>query len=154
VPFPPTWTSTLFGRVTTALLMATASVRGIIILAMAKRPTILTVNLDGIVRQIVLDVDLLAYFGGQGQRDEILKAISAARTKQAHPVLDFIERHVASSQPTATGATWAVYDIKSRPAKLVGIVSARDKRAAVARANREHNVSQREGGRLMVVRQG
>jgi hypothetical protein len=96
---------------------------------------------------------LLAYFGGQGRRDEISKAISVARTKQDHPVLDFIERHVASLQPTATGATWAVYDIKNRPAKLVGIVRARDKRTAVVRANREYNVSQRERGRLMVVRQ-
>ena len=134
--------------------MSSALVRGIIVLAVAKQPTKLTVNLDEIVRQIVLDVDLLAYFGGQGRRDEILKAISAARTKQNHPVLDFIERHVTSLQPTATSPTWAVYDIKSRPAKLVGIVSARDKRTAVARANRECNVSRYEGGRLMVVRQG
>ena len=134
--------------------MSPAPDRGTIVLAMAKRPTELTVNLDGIVRQIVLDLDFLAYFGSQGQRDEILKAISAARTKQDHPALDFIERHVESLQPTETGSAWAVYDVKNRPAKLVGIVSARDKRTAIARANKEYNVSQNEGGRLMVVRQG
>jgi hypothetical protein len=121
---------------------------------MPKRPTKQTVNLDRIVRQIVLDLDLLAYFGSHGRRDEILKAISAAQTKQDHPALDFIARHVVSSQPTAKGSTWAVYDIKNRPARLVGMVSAHDKRIAIARANREYNVSQNEGGRLMVVRQG
>ena len=120
---------------------------------MAKRATQLTVDLDRIVRQIVLDVDLLAYFGSQGRRDEISKAISAARTKQDHPALDFIERHIESLQPTVTGATWVVYNIQHRPATLVGVVSARDKRTAVVRANREYNVSQRERGRLMVVRQ-
>ena len=121
---------------------------------MVKRPTKLAVSLDGIVRQIVLDVDLLAHFGGLGRRDEVLKAISAARTDRDHPALDFIERHVASSQPTATGSTWAVYNIKHRPAKLVGIVNARDKRIAIARAYKEYNVSKNEVGRLIVVRQG
>jgi hypothetical protein len=62
--------------------------------------------------------------------------------------LDFIERNVASLQPMPTGATWAVYDIKNRAAKLVGIVRARDKRTAVVRAKRDY-----KGGCLMVVRQ-
>jgi hypothetical protein len=50
---------------------------------------------------------------------------------------------------TQQNHSWAVYHIKSTPAKLVAIVDAPDAETAVARAIEQENVPPNERGRLL-----
>ncbi|HEX8811796.1 MAG TPA: hypothetical protein VF742_07365 [Terracidiphilus sp.] len=48
--------------------------------------------------------------------------------------------------------SWAVYQVKGTPAKLVAIVDAPDAESAIARAIEEENVPPDERGRLLTRR--
>ena len=48
--------------------------------------------------------------------------------------------------------SWAIYHIKSTPAKLVAIVDAPDAEAAIARAIEQENVPRNERARLLARR--
>jgi hypothetical protein len=57
------------------------------------------VNLEKLVRRIVLDVDLLHWFAtNSGRRLAVLATIHQARTSGAHPALDFLEQHCCGQQ--------------------------------------------------------
>ena len=65
-----------------------------------KRPA---VNLDKLVRAILLDVALLKWFADHDRRVEVLAAISLQRADGDAAVLDFLEHHIGGGGNEHTG---------------------------------------------------
>jgi hypothetical protein len=56
------------------------------------------IDLENLVRRIVLDIDLLNHFASHGRRVAALAAIELARRAGQHPALDFLEQHCCGQQ--------------------------------------------------------
>jgi len=65
------------------------------------------------------------------------------------------KRPAKQQQPRQRGHSWAIYHIKSTPAKLVGIIdNAPDEHTAIARAIEQHQVLPNERSRLIALLMG
>jgi hypothetical protein len=61
------------------------------------------------------------------------------------------KKRTASSADKPTHS-WAIYRLRGTPAAMIGIVYAKDERAAIARAIEEFKVPPNQHGRLMAQR--
>jgi hypothetical protein len=65
--------------------------------------TVPRLSFTRIVRQILLDVDLLTFFAERRRLPEVLAAIASTRARSGdHPALDFLEQHIGAD-PLAKG---------------------------------------------------